>query len=152
MDKKRGWTLTKLQETSKCYIQVVDGYIRASVSGGFRRPPPRRRFFRFHAVFGKIWQNRMFAPPPWELAPPGEILDPPLSAKTSDVQMFCWPLGSQHGLFFTERKRRYCFQRRVSVILFITVGMMPLGFWSHVPSKGLCSWGETGVVSSQEGM
>ena len=37
-------------------------------SGGFRggRPPPPRapKFFRFHAVFGKIWQNRMLAPPP----------------------------------------------------------------------------------------
>ena len=39
-----------------------------------------------HAVFGKIWQNRMLAPPPTPPLPPlqdwrphlGEILDPPL--------------------------------------------------------------------------
>ena len=45
------------------------------------RAPWVSKFFRFHAVFGKIWQNRMLAPPPppGELAPPpGEILDPPL--------------------------------------------------------------------------
>ena len=34
-------------------------------SGGFRRAP---KFFQFHAVFGKIWQNHMLAPPP---PPPG---------------------------------------------------------------------------------
>ena len=33
------------------------------------RPPRGSKFFQFHAVFGKIWQNRMLAPP-WELAPP----------------------------------------------------------------------------------
>ena len=27
------------------------------------------KFFQFHAVFGKFWQNRMLAPP-GELAPP----------------------------------------------------------------------------------
>ena len=35
------------------------------------RPPPYGpKFFRFHAVFGDILQNRMSAPPPGELAPP----------------------------------------------------------------------------------
>ena len=34
------------------------------------RPPRGSKFFQFHAVFGKIWQNRMLAPPPGELAPP----------------------------------------------------------------------------------
>ena len=28
------------------------------------RPPWGSKFFQFHAVFGKIWQNRMLAPPP----------------------------------------------------------------------------------------
>ena len=29
-----------------------------------RLPPlPAPKFFRFHAVFGKIWQNHMLAPP-----------------------------------------------------------------------------------------
>ena len=47
-------------------------------------PPPRApKFFQFHAVFGKILQNRMLAPPPpppreVDAPPPGEILDPPL--------------------------------------------------------------------------
>ena len=36
-----------------------------------RAPPPwGSKFFQFHAVFGEIWQNRMLAPPPGELAPP----------------------------------------------------------------------------------
>ena len=33
------------------------------------RPPRGSKFFQFHSVFGKIWQNRMLAPP-GELAPP----------------------------------------------------------------------------------
>ena len=28
------------------------------------RPPPQSKFFQFHAVFGKFWQNCMLAPPP----------------------------------------------------------------------------------------
>ena len=32
-------------------------------------PPLGPKFFKFHAVLGKIWQNRMLAPP-GELAPP----------------------------------------------------------------------------------
>ena len=37
-----------------------------------REPPPSwgPKFFQFHAVFGKIWQYCMLAPPPRELAPP----------------------------------------------------------------------------------
>ena len=31
--------------------------------------PPRSIFFQFHVVFGKIWQNRMLAPPSGEFAP-----------------------------------------------------------------------------------
>ena len=40
--------------------------------------PPRSKFFLFHAVFGKIWQNRML--PSLEGWHPHleEILDPPL--------------------------------------------------------------------------
>ena len=33
-------------------------------SKGGARGTPRSKFFQFHAVFGKIWQNRMLAPPP----------------------------------------------------------------------------------------
>ena len=44
-----------------------------------RAPPPGSKFFQFHAVFGKIWQNHMLAPPPESWRPLlGEILDPPL--------------------------------------------------------------------------
>ena len=42
---------------------------------------PGSKFFQFHAVFGKIWQNRMLAhlpPEGWRLHL-GEILDPPLN-------------------------------------------------------------------------
>ena len=31
--------------------------------------PPGSKFFQFHAVFGKFWENRML-PPPGRLAPP----------------------------------------------------------------------------------
>ena len=45
------------------------------ISGGSKgaqgMPPQWSKFFQFHALFGKIWQNRMLAPPPpRELAPP----------------------------------------------------------------------------------
>ena len=43
------------------------------------RAPRGSKFFQFHAVFGKIWQNRMLAPPLESWRPLlGEILDPPL--------------------------------------------------------------------------
>ena len=38
--------------------------------GGKRDVPLGSKFFQFHAVFGKIWQNRILAPPPGELAHP----------------------------------------------------------------------------------
>ena len=41
--------------------------------------PPGPKFFQFHAVFGKIWQNHMLASPLGSWRPLlGEILDPPL--------------------------------------------------------------------------
>ena len=56
--------------------------------GGGRTPLWASKFFRFHAVFERIWQNRVFMPtPPPPLPAPtpggftshlGEILDPPL--------------------------------------------------------------------------
>ena len=43
-------------------------------------PPPGLKFFQFHAVFGKIWQNRMLAPHLGSWRPLlGEILDPRLT-------------------------------------------------------------------------
>ena len=41
-------------------------------------PPPRAQNSFF--IFGKNWPNNRLAPPPWELAPPGEILDTPLNS------------------------------------------------------------------------
>ena len=40
------------------------------LKGGEGRPSGSK-FFQFHAVFGKIWQNRM-------LVPPGELAPPPM--------------------------------------------------------------------------
>ena len=50
----------------------------ADLGGGVRdaRPPWASKFFRFHAVFGKIW--RVHAPPGGFTPPLGKILDPPL--------------------------------------------------------------------------
>ena len=61
-------------------LTIIAKYGSFGSKGGARDAPPRGpKFFQFHAVFGKIWQNRMLAPPPGELAPLlGEILDPPL--------------------------------------------------------------------------
>ena len=50
-----------------------------------RAPPPwAPKFFQFHAVFRKIC-NIVCWRPPGELAPPGEILDPPL---TTIIKLF----------------------------------------------------------------
>ena len=38
--------------------------------GGARTRPPGSKFFQFHAVFGKIWQNRMLVLPRGVGAPP----------------------------------------------------------------------------------
>ena len=35
-----------------------------------RSPPRGPKFFQFHAVFGKFWQNRMLAPPLESWRPP----------------------------------------------------------------------------------
>ena len=42
------------------------------------RNAPGSKFFQLHAIFWKIWQNRMFAPPMEGLEHLGENLDPPL--------------------------------------------------------------------------
>ena len=42
----------------------------ADLRGARPSRPPGSKFFQFHAVFGKIWQIRM-------LAPPGELARPP---------------------------------------------------------------------------
>ena len=47
--------------------------------------PPGSRFFQFHAVFGKIWQNRMIASPGRIDAHLGEILYPPLETVNQNI-------------------------------------------------------------------
>ena len=46
-----------------------DTLISGGSKGGARDAPPGPKFFQFHEVLGKIWQNRMLEPP-GELAPP----------------------------------------------------------------------------------
>ena len=47
-------------------------------------PPWGSKFFQFHAVFGKIWQNCM-------LGPPGELAPPPPGNPGSGTD-YCYPL------------------------------------------------------------
>ena len=42
---------------------LISGGFRGGAGGARPPPPPAPKFFRFHAVFGKFWQNRMLAPP-----------------------------------------------------------------------------------------
>ena len=52
-----------------CITEKLDYIARDVRSGGSKggardaRPPWGPKFFQFHAVFGKFWQNRMLAPP-----------------------------------------------------------------------------------------
>ena len=67
-----GAILITFSETCYVYLQVADHCIGGS-RGGVRdaRPPPwASKFFRFHAVFGKIW--RVHAPPGGFTPPPRE--------------------------------------------------------------------------------
>ena len=72
--------------TNKKYCDnEVCRYAVADLRGGGREgrtpPPSASKFFQFHAVFGRIWQNCVFTPPPLEGSRPpplGEILDPSL--------------------------------------------------------------------------
>ena len=41
-------------------------------------PPPESKFFQFHAIFSKFWQNCVFTPLEGSRPHLGEILDPPL--------------------------------------------------------------------------
>ena len=53
-------------EVFKIYEAVAD--LRSKILDA-PPPPPGSKFFQFHAVFGKIWQNRMLAPP-WRVGTP----------------------------------------------------------------------------------
>ena len=55
----------QIKDTSQCNA-VADLRGREG-----RAPPPwGSKFFQFHAVFGKIWQIRMLASPPWGVGAP----------------------------------------------------------------------------------
>ena len=76
-----------------CLRQLCSQATSTFCSGGSkggrqgRAPPPRSKFFHFHAVFGR--KNKL-AHPLWELPPPpkGKPLDPPLT----------WPLCHERQL------------------------------------------------------
>ena len=71
-------------------------------------PPGGSKFSQFHAVFGKIWRNRMLARPPPESWRPllGEILDPPLFIDLCSADL-CHPyLDSTLVTFFSIRSKR----------------------------------------------
>ena len=67
---------------------------------GTHAPPWASKFFRFHAVFGKIW--RVHAPPGGFTPPLGKILDPPLlKTRQTDFLIFWIPGGIEYFSFFT---------------------------------------------------
>ena len=95
-------TSLSIQWYSKRLGDPVDGKSVADLRGaqGTRAPPWGSKFFQFHAVFGKIRQIRMLAPPP-----PGELAPPPRgnpgSATESDLQLctnLCQELLPEGGL------------------------------------------------------
>ena len=60
-----------LERFSVAHTPHIDNIYSGGSKGarGMRAPHWESKFFQFHAVFGNIWQNRMSAPPPRELAP-----------------------------------------------------------------------------------
>ena len=79
-------------------------YSDGSKGGSRDAPPWGSKFFQFHAIFEKIWQNRMLVPPRSWRPLLGEILDPPL-----------WKLSFQdwhillHVVFFGQIPATYIF-------------------------------------------
>ena len=63
---KYPWAFIYLLYIMVCLsLMDFDGHSIAGSKGGARDAPPcGPKFFQFHAVLGKIWQNRMLAPPP----------------------------------------------------------------------------------------
>ena len=73
------------------FATVIIGGSRGGREG--RTPPPwASKFFRFHAVFGKIW--RVHAPPGGFTPPLGKILDPPLVIHLNTLLKICCILSA----------------------------------------------------------
>ena len=84
---------TTTTDNAQVQITVKISYPKAVAdlrgARGTLAPPPGSKFFQFHAVFGKIWQNRMLAHPlgSWRSLI-GEILDPPLEGVFRNQSVF----------------------------------------------------------------
>ena len=65
--------------------------------------PPRSKFFKFHVVFGRIWQNHMLVPTLGELATPPQRN--PGSTTNMDKLPYCCRLWEMRFKFFEHRKR-----------------------------------------------
>ena len=86
-------------------------------SGGFRgarggAPPWASKFFRFHAVFGKIWQNRMLAPPLGSWRPPWENPGSATGAREKEFMLFTCQNGHPRITKVILRGLRLKFARR----------------------------------------
>ena len=85
-----------LQKMNRNYTEDA---VDRKQSVGDQSPPPGSKFFEFHAVSGKIWQNRMLAPPPGQLAPlprgnPGSATDSVNHELVSNIENFNFELRS----------------------------------------------------------
>ena len=60
-------------------IKITNTFSGGSKGGEKDTPPGDPNSFNFMQFFGKIWQNRMLAPPESWRPLLGEILDPPLT-------------------------------------------------------------------------
>ena len=76
---------------------------------GDARPAWESKFFQFHAVFGKFWQNRMLAPPPGELAPPPRGNPGSATGLCKEIVLnflskmaFCWLFTAMQAPVFTR--------------------------------------------------
>ena len=102
-----------------CFILVM---FSGGFRGGTRRPPYGPKFSQFHAVFRKMWQNHMLAPPLEGWHPLlREILDPPLMF----IDVYLWTC-----LIITACKRSTVFT--------------PVGHSVHRGGGGLSASGSSG--------
>ena len=88
----KAWTCTCTWLHRHCESIVSRSSTVADLRGarGTHAPSWGPKFFQFHAVFGKIWQNRMLAPPP-----PGELALPPRGNPGSATGVW-WCAASMH--------------------------------------------------------